>query len=212
MKYIKRLRERFGRPDFPVFKVSDVKIAFRKEGISSGYIHLMLHNLLKGNEVTRITRSEYTFHSDAAVVGFAFEPFYYGLENALSIMRISEQGTNFIVLTVRNVRAGVRSFKGRNYRIQRIQKQHMFGYRLFKYGEFWIPVSDLEKTIIDMIYFKDHIRKELWPVLLKRLDKRKIEKYLENYRLGFKKKVKSLIKEASSTQAHRKETIPVGLN
>lgn len=190
---MKEFRERFNKPDFPVFSISDVKIAFKGKRISAAYVHLMLHNLVDSSQLTRITRGFYTFHKDAAVVGFAFAPFYYGLENALSIMGLSEQGTNFIIMSSRNVRTGVRSFQGRNYRIQHVQNKHMFGYRIMKYDGFWIPVSDAEKTLIDMVYFNDHIRNEVLMGLLDRIDRKRLTHYLESYNVAFKKRIFSML-------------------
>ncbi|MGD0729148.1 MAG: hypothetical protein ABR981_03680 [Candidatus Micrarchaeaceae archaeon] len=195
MKYISYLRQRFNKYDFPVFRVSDVKIEFSDKKISSSYIHLMLYNLNKKGEIRRVTKSAYTFHNDVSVVGFAFEPFYYGFESALSIMGFSDQGTNLTVVTPRNVRAGIRAFEGRNYRIKRIKKEHFFGYKSIKYGNFWIPVSDLEKTLIDMISLNDHIKDEVKASILKNINRKILNKYLENYDIKLKGKVIEWIKK-----------------
>jgi hypothetical protein len=60
----------------------------------------------------------------------------------------------------------------------------------------WLPVSDLEKTIIDMVYYGDVIRDELWPAILKALSPTKLNGYLEKYPPGFSKKVIGLIRIA----------------
>lgn len=198
MKYISDLRKKFSGNDFPVFKVSDVKLLFESKGIENDYIYLMLHNLESKGEIKRITTGIYTFHDDVAVVGFAFYPFYYGLESALSIHGISEQGTNLVVMTPRNLRMGVRAFEGRNYRILRIKKEQMFGYSTLNYSNFWIQVSDVEKTLIDMIYFKDHIREEIMPKIIERIDRRKIDKYLKAYDKEFAAKVHEVIKSENN--------------
>jgi len=44
-----------------------------------------------------------------------------------------------------------------------------------------VPVSDLEKTLIDMVYFKIGIRNELKPSILKALDRKKLKNYLKHY-------------------------------
>jgi len=43
------------------------------------------------------------------------------------------------------------------------------------------PVSDLEKTLIDTLYFKIGIRNELKPSILKALDRKKLKSYLQHY-------------------------------
>lgn len=179
MRHMEKLIATFSRPDYPVFTVADAGLLLKREGVSRQYLHLMLHNLAKRGKIARITRGIYTFHEDAAVVGFAFQPFYYGLESALWLMGMSGQGANFVVMTPRNVRAGMRSFKGRNYRVQRIGKELMFGYGQMRYGKIWIPVSDLEKTVIDMVSLGYHISEELLPEIRKKINSEKLNGYLK---------------------------------
>lgn len=130
------------------------------EGVSGPYLDILTHNMVKRVEIKRVTRGIYTFNDESAVVGFAFQPFYYSMENALSLRGMSEQATNFVVMTTRNARTGVRLFEDRNYRVQHINKRHFFGYGLMRYGEYWLPVSDIEKTIIDLVYLGDHVSNE----------------------------------------------------
>ena len=189
MKYIEFVRHTFNSPDFPVFSIRDLRIGLSEKGISSQYLYTLVHELLRKKEITRITRGIYTFHDDAFVAGFAFEPFYYGLECALAMRGISLQGVNPIVITTRKVRAGVRTFKGRNYRINRISGKLFFGYELFKYGKFWMPVSDLEKTVIDLVYFGYGIRDELLDGINKNIDRKRLDEYLNKYDKAFGKRV-----------------------
>jgi predicted transcriptional regulator of viral defense system len=193
MKYMDSVVNIFDRDAYPVFSINDVKTVLKQKQIGTGYLHLMLHNMLLKKRIARITRGMYTFHDDAVVAGFAFAPFYYGLESALWLIGISGQGTNYVVMTSRNVRTGTRSFKGRNYRINRVKGNQMFGYGLLKYGKFWIPVSDLEKTIIDMLYFNNHIDEELWPDILRRLEMKKLKEYLKGYKPEFRNRVLELV-------------------
>ncbi|MGH2638685.1 MAG: type IV toxin-antitoxin system AbiEi family antitoxin domain-containing protein [Rhabdochlamydiaceae bacterium] len=180
----------FSKEEYPVFTINDVRMLLKGRGISDGYLHLLLHNLLKNGKITRISKGIYTFHDDAAVVGFGFEPFYYGLEDALRIRHLSGQGTNPTVLTTRTVRQGVRQFKGRNYVVKRIKAEHFFGYDLVKSSGFWLPVSDVEKTVIDTVYFKSQISVELWSNLSKKIDTKKLRGYLDRYNdPEFKKEV-----------------------
>ncbi|MDE1869069.1 MAG: type IV toxin-antitoxin system AbiEi family antitoxin domain-containing protein [Candidatus Micrarchaeota archaeon] len=181
MRYMEELVGTFSKDEHPIFTSKDAALALKGRGISSDYLNLMLHNLAKTGRITRITKGAYTFHDDAAVVGFAFQPFYYGLESALWLRGISGQGANFIVMTPRNVRAGIRDFKGRNYRVQKIHVGMMFGYGLVRYGRFWLPVSDLEKTVIDMACLGYHINDELLPVIRKRIDRKKLEGYTKRF-------------------------------
>lgn len=181
MKYLSYVKEKFSGTDFPIFTVADIRTALKRGGISADYTNLLLHDLAKKGITTRVTRGVYTFHKDIAVVGFAFSPFYYGLESALSLRGISDQGTNMVVITARNVRTGIRTFAGRNYRIQRIGEQYMFGYSMLRYGDYWVPVSDPEKTLIDMAAIGVQVTDEELESLRKLINKRKLTEYLKRY-------------------------------
>ncbi len=193
MKYAGMFERTFSSVDYPVFTFRDAKLALERKGITGSYLRLMLHKHYASGRIKRITKGVYTFHDDAIVVGFAFQPFYYGLESALSILGVSTQASNNIVMTTRNVRAGIRSFQGRNYRIIRIESRLLFGFSTIKAGDFWAPVSDLEKTVIDMLYFKVPIREELYPEISKKLDKRKFEEYLKRFDKSFSASAKKKI-------------------
>ena len=193
MKYAKMFESTFKRVDYPVFTFRDAKLALERKGITGSYLRLMLHKHYASGRIKRITKGVYTFHDDAIVVGFAFQPFYYGLESALSILGVSTQASNNIVMTTRNVRAGIRSFQGRNYRIIRIESRLLFGFSTIKVGDFWAPVSDLEKTVIDMLYFKVPIREELYPEISKKLNRKKFEEYLKRFDKSFSASAKKKI-------------------
>ena len=191
MKYMEKIEVQFRSPRYPVFR------SYELESFNVGrkYRKRLIDLLLSDGRIKRISRGIYTFHNDADVVGFAFSPFYYGFEDALSIRSISFQGTNPIVVTPRNVRQGRRVFGGRNYLVRRIPERLFFGYKMFKRGNFWIPVSDLEKTVIDMIYFDNAIRDELWPGILEELDMKRLNEYLKRYKKEFRAKMLQIIKE-----------------
>lgn len=200
MRYIKYIREKFKDQRFPVFTLRDLKLI---RGISDSYLKMLIHNLLAKKEIIRITKGVYTFHDDADVVCFAFSPSYYGLLDALSRRHISQQGTNPLVVTLRNVRQGVRQFEGRNYLVRHIDKRLFFGYEQMKQGDFWVPVSDVEKTLIDMLYFKFHVGAEEWSGIMKDLDKKRLREYLKRYPERFRKTVlKEIGKHAKAKLSH----------
>jgi predicted transcriptional regulator of viral defense system len=194
MKYIKQLEEQFKRQNYPVFRSYELD----SFGVGKKYRKRLLHLMLSNRKIKRITRGVYTFHDDVNVVGFAFAPFYYGFEDALSIRGISDQGTNPIVVTIRNVRRGRRVFEGRNYIVRHIPEEQFFGYGMVRQGNLWVPVSDVEKTIIDMLYFDDYIRDELWPGILKELNRERLRAYLQKYKKDLRNKVENMVKESKS--------------
>ncbi len=189
MKYINKVRETLSGEGFPVFSISDLKVMLVSCGAKRNYSYTLLHNLIANKEVIRITRGMYTFHKEVRVVGFAFNPFYYGLEDALSIRGIWEQGANPVIITRKKIRTGTRKFIGRNYVLHKIDKRHFFGYELLKCGDLWIPVSDMEKTLIDFVYFKHYLREDVLKDIKKKVEMRKVKEYLESYDERFSRKV-----------------------
>ncbi len=177
MKYADTLKTAFSTADYPVFTFRDAELALKKKGIGGGYLRLMLHKYYASGIIKRVTKGVYTFHDDAIVAGFAFQPFYYGLESALGMLGVSLQGSNNVVMTTRNVRTGTRSFAGRNYSIMRIKPNVLFGFSTIKVGSFWVPVSDLEKTVIDMLYLNVPVREELYAGIAVRIDKKRFFEY-----------------------------------
>lgn len=176
MKYLKEFREYFSR--LPAFSVGEAKLFLRKKGISKSYFTQLMHYLLFKGELKRISRGYYTFHSDAGVVGFAFRPFYYGLQDALSLRNLWEQEANPVVITIRRVRTGLRSFENCNYLVKHIDKQMFFGYEHIKYDEFWVPVSTIEKTLLDFIYFREFLPEEIFEILIKKSDKKILREFI----------------------------------
>jgi len=175
MKSSKILRQKLLRQ--PVFSVADAKKIL--PSASWEYVHLLLHNLRQKGEIFRISRGIYSFREEMAVVGFAYSPFYYGLQQALSIHALWEQEANPVVITPRKVRGGIRKFEGNNYVVRRISRKMFFGYEMVKYSGFWVPVSDVEKTFLDMAYYRQHIGKGLEKEFAKKIDKKKLKKYLK---------------------------------
>jgi predicted transcriptional regulator of viral defense system len=101
-----------------------------------------------------------------------------------------------VVITPRHVRVGLRSFGGRNYLVRRISRRMFFGFEMLRYYDFWIPVSDVEKTLIDFAYFREpldagalreikvRLRKEVLSEYLKRCPKFVAKRVLELLRQG----------------------------
>ncbi len=172
--YTRELEARLGSQ--PTFSIQDAGRLFPKT--SRAYLALMLHNLWKKNRIFRISRGIYSFHDDTTAAGFAFSPFYYGLQNALSIHGLWEQETNPVILTPRRVRTGLRVFAGANYLVRHMGRPLFFGFDMMQYSGLWVPVSDVEKTFIDLVHFRQPVSDELLAEFRGRLDKKKMEKYI----------------------------------
>jgi len=183
VKYLKEVREFFKKT--PVVSINDVKLLVK----NSNYAHILLNYLLKRGEIKRIEKGFYTIHEDPTYMVFAIRPCYIGLQSALSIHNLWEQETNTILITPRKLRVGIRDVFGSNVIIKRIDKKYFFGYELVRYDDYYIPVSDIEKTLIDLIYFNVKIDKKIFYKV--KLDEEKIREYLKKYP---KNKVKKILK------------------
>ena len=192
MKYVNLVREHFG--NHPLFSFRDLGIFLSKQGISKNYAFLLVHNLLKKGEIHRLTKGFYTFQNDVSVAGFAFSPFYYGLQNALSLRNLWEQETNPVILTPRKVRTGLRQVMDSNVLVRRIQRKMFFGFDLVKYYDFWLPVSDAEKTLIDFVYFKEPLPEDALSELKKKIRQKTLKSYLKKCPSFLRKRIKILLK------------------
>ena len=192
MSLANEVRNRF--KESKLFTINEVKIFLSTKKVSDRYFQLIIHNLLKTGELKRISRGIYTFQDEIETVGFAFQPFYYGLQESLSLRNLWEQEVNPIVVTPRKVRTGIRNFQGANYVVKRIRRSMFFGFETIKYKEFWIPVSDIEKTVIDFVYFKEHLNEETLIDIRQQIDEKKLKLYLKRCPNWVRNRVEKLLK------------------
>jgi len=191
MTHISELRKRFSEK--LIFSVNDTVNVLNRDNVSKEYIQLLLHNSVKKNEIIRLGKGKYTFNKDIMVSGFAYTPFYYGLQEALSLRNLWEQETNPVILTINKVKSGVRSINNSNVVIRRLSRKYFFGFDFIRYYDFEIPVSDIEKTIIDFVYYKEYLNPELVKEIKQEINKKKINTYLSKYPARTRNKVLQLI-------------------
>jgi predicted transcriptional regulator of viral defense system len=187
MKYKNELKENFSKRK--VFSLKDVRIFFKNKNISKDYSKNMLSNLNKKNEIIRISNGKYTFKKDIINIGFAFSPFYYGLQDALSYHNLHTQETNPIIITKNKIKPGLRTISETNVYLRRISRKYFFGFDFIKYYDIEIPVSDIEKTLIDLVYYRQNISKEIITNSKEKLDFKKLDQYLLKYPSFIKNKI-----------------------
>lgn len=185
MNYIEKIEQAFENQI--TFTTNDAKRTCK--GLSNEYAKLLLHELVKKKKIFRITKGVYSFKDDIYVTGFAYQPFYYGLETALTLHKLWEQETNPIIITPRQVRNGLKKFEETNYLLKRINRNMFFGYESIKYYDFYVPISDLEKTLIDLYYYKKHISTELKNEFKKKINYAKLNEYLKKIPEKTRKKI-----------------------
>jgi predicted transcriptional regulator of viral defense system len=191
MKYIDIIRKEFSEKF--VFSLRDIYLYFKDNGLTKQYLWLLLHNLIKKKEIIRISRGKYTFMKDSVFFAFAFTPFYFGLQDALSLRNLWEQEVNSVIITTNNIKPGIREISCMNILLRRIKKKYFFGFDYIKYYDYSIPVSDLEKIIIDFVYYKEYLSKETIGNFKDKIDLSKLNKYLKFYNNGVKNKVYKLL-------------------
>lgn len=186
MKHIDKVRKYM--KSTPIFDTRSVALLTGDKE----YAYVLLNHLIKTGEIKRLTKGCYTVHEEPSLIVYCMKPAYIGLEDAMSLRNIWEQETCAIVITTRKARCGVREIFGNNVTIRRISPRHFFGYDYIKYGDLLMPVSDVEKTFIDMAYF-NRIRKDTAKLFKMRLDMKKLREYLKKYDKRFQDKVLALL-------------------
>lgn len=177
MKYKKSFIAHFNR--FPLFKFGDAERFLTNIGASSIYARKFMSIVISNGSVYRITRGIYSMHKDINLAGYAFRPFYYGLGTALTHHGLWEQQATQTIITTRNVREGTRVFFGLNATIRRIPEELFFGYVKERYGDFHFYVSDVEKTLIDVVYYKFVVEDYVYANLFRHAGRAKLAGYLK---------------------------------
>jgi len=188
IKYLKKVREFFRKT--PIVTISSLKKIIKKD---NGYIYLMLNNMVCSGEIYRITRGMYSIYNDPVISVFCFKPSYLGLQEALSVHNLWEQETNTVILTTKTVREGIRVVFDNNIIIRRIKSKYFFGFEYKKYGDFYVPVSDIEKTLIDLVYFCQPLDREVVHNFRTKLNMKKLQIYIKRYDSSTAEKVLAVI-------------------
>ena len=134
----------------------------------------------------------YTLEDNASLAVYCCKPAYLGLQDALSFHNLWEQETVPVIITSRKIRQGIRSILGSNVLLHRVHTKYLFGFEYHQEGKFYLPYSDVEKTFIDMLYFKENINKETLHNFKKKINQQKLCSYLKCYPIKFRKRVLGL--------------------
>ncbi|RLE45672.1 hypothetical protein DRJ22_03855 [Candidatus Woesearchaeota archaeon] len=179
IKYLKEIKAFINKTI--VFSISDIKKILQEKKANPSYANLLITNLIKKNEIKRVTRGYYSKYSDPTVLAYCIKPSYIGLETALSIHDLWTQETNVVLLTPKRIRYGLRKILDSNVVVHHLSKKFFFGYEYIDYYDLKIPVSNIEKTFIDWIMYRKPLTKELEENFKKRINKKKLRAYLKKY-------------------------------
>ncbi len=186
-KYVGKIREFLKKT--PVAGMSSISALIPDRN----YAYVIMNHLWEKGEVKRITKGYYTIHDDPSLLVYCLRPAYIGLQDAMSFHELWEQETSPVIITARKVRPGVRKVLDQNVLVRRISPKHFFGYDYLTSGDFLLPISDVEKTFIDMVYFQE-MRGDIAKIFRKRVNREKLEKYLKRYGSNFRRKVIEILR------------------
>ncbi len=190
IKYLTKIRELLKKT--PVIHISSIR---RIIGEKNTYAYLLLNKMVRKGEFFRLTKGWYSSQDDPTLAVFCFKPSYLGLQEALSIHNLWEQETNTIILTTQTVREGQRIILKKNVVVRRLPKKLFFGIEYKLYGGMYVPVSDMEKTFLDLIYFNQPIDVGIIKIVKKKNNLKKMQEYLKHYDKETKQKVQEIIKK-----------------
>lgn len=192
-KHLEKIEQLFEKS--PVVSFRSIERIIGK-GLKSSYAKLLVRNLIKKKKIISLAKGFYTKHNDIGLCVFCYKPSYLGLQTALSFHRVWEQETIPIIITTNKVRVGIRKIGENNLQIRKIDKKYFFGWNLEKEGQYFLPYSDLEKTFIDMVVFRQDMTNESIEQINSKIDYEKLMRYLKNYSQKTQKNV--LLKLAKS--------------
>jgi predicted transcriptional regulator of viral defense system len=182
----------------PVADFDSIKRIVKKGGGKGGYAKQIIKNLINQRRIKRLSKGFYTIHDNIQLSVFCFKPSYFGLQDAMSFHNIWDQETIPVIITHLKVRQGIRKILGKNVLISRINKKYFFGFDYFYDNGYYFPYSDIEKTFIDMIYFKQNIGRDALKEFKKRINLKKLNLYLKKYSKQINNKVKISLKSDNS--------------
>lgn len=186
-KYLDEIEDFFKKS--PIVDYGSIERIVRNKKNVKQYVKIIVRNLLKQGKIKRLTKGYYTNQNEVSLAVFCFKPSYLGLQDAMSFHNLWEQETIPIIITTNKIRQGIRKILGVNVLLRKINKKYIFGFEYYKEGDFYIPYSDIEKTFIDMIYYRQPLDEENILEFKKKINKKKLKAYLKKYPTRFRNKV-----------------------
>jgi predicted transcriptional regulator of viral defense system len=186
-KHLDKIEELFKQS--PVVSFDSISRIIKDGRKKSEYAKQLIMNLISQGKIKRLTKGFYAAQDNPELIVFCFKPSYLGLQDALSVHNLWEQETIPIIISPRKIRSGLRSVNGSNVLIRRLDRKYFFGFEYMDNGKNYLPYSDIEKTFIDLAYFKEKISEEALKNIKERMDKKKLEKYLKEYPARIRKRI-----------------------
>ena len=186
-KYLKKVEELFKKSPVVNYKSIELIIKYKKN--VKQYTKQLIRNLILKGKIKKLSKGCYTSLDDNSLSVYCFKPSYLGLQDALSFHNLWEQETIPVIITSKKIRQGLRKIMNGNVLIRRLNNKYLFGFDYYKINNIYLAYSDIEKTFIDLIYFKEKINKEVLANIKKRINKKRLSSYLKLYPKRIKKLV-----------------------
>ena len=196
MTIVKKITEHFA--SYPVFTYRDVKLYLNSNRIDTKDLPRLISYMKSRRTIRTIRKGAYTLNNNVMVAGFAYSPFYYGLLSALTIRELWTQNSRPDIMTikvVRNSRSYVFGSKEDIVFVHHIPMRYFFGYDIVEYGKLKVPVSNPEKTLIDLFYYKVKLAIQNYSGLLRAVNRKRLREYLKVYDKRTAKRVLNFVKE-----------------
>jgi hypothetical protein len=185
--------------NFKTFTFRDVRmvLAAKHKRISDKTVQVTLSRMVKKKKICKIVKGVFSLERRDEIIGFAFTPFYYGGLAALMIRDLIDDQVKMEVMTTRRVkRSFIEVYGGTSVvALHHIPKKYYFGFENLKYGNIVVPVSNPEKTLIDLFYYKKRVPPQDYGELLKRVRIKVLRKYLKTYDKRTAKIVTDFVRE-----------------
>ncbi|PIN88767.1 hypothetical protein COU61_03530 [Candidatus Pacearchaeota archaeon CG10_big_fil_rev_8_21_14_0_10_35_13] len=165
----------------PVISIGDIRRIIKIKGSNEKNAKQTINYLVKKKLLRPLIKGHYTKNDDPTLTVLCLKKAYLGMQEALSIQGLWEQETIPIIITTDSIRSGVRIIMGSRVLIKRIMKKYYYGEERLKVGGRYLPVSNKEKTLMDLLYYKENPGKEVMDELIKRTDKKIVKEYIIKY-------------------------------
>lgn len=160
---------------------------------SKGYSKQLIRNMILKGKIKKLAKGHYTSQDNASLIVYCFKQAYLGLQDALSFHNLWEQETIPVLITTEKARGGLRKSLGVNVLIRRINRKYFFGFDYYKKAKFYLPYSDIEKTFIDMVYFKENLSEESLKEIKSKINMKKFNRYMKAYPKKFKNRIQKMM-------------------
>ncbi|MHB8371668.1 MAG: type IV toxin-antitoxin system AbiEi family antitoxin domain-containing protein [Thermoplasmataceae archaeon] len=191
MKYEKTFIDYFSKQ--PYLTTGDAKRFLKKMGSSDEYTILFLHNLVKSGKLLRLKNGFYSFTRNEIISGFAFRPYYFGMEFALTLRKIWTQQSKPIIITTTKANVGTRNVMGTSVIVRRIDPNVFFGFEYINYSGIFVPVSVPEKILLDFLYYGINLDGDTVNALIRMSDREIIKNYADKIGKKYQNYVRMLM-------------------